>query len=772
LQEAIKRREEEKKNGEPLSPFEEEAEESHYRFNCPVQQTNKPFLTLPTACTGDPLVATMSADSWEEPEEPKKFKNKAEATSPPIVDCGELAFGPRLSVKPAEPEAPATESPTGLQVDLNIPQEESLEGRAESDLKEAVVTLPAGMTVSPSAANGIGVCTDTPEPEEPGEPERPGGEIELLSARPVKCPSSSKVATVEVVTPLLEQPLQGTVYLAEQGNLPGYGSNPFGSLFALYLVAEGDGAVVKLPGKIELNDTTGQLTASFGKDPATSLSTGTEQFLPQLPFSELKMHFRGGPRAPLVTPSSCGTYTATSQLTPWDGNPAAEPASSFTVAEGCGARGFSPTLQAGTRNPRGGGFSDETVTIARNDGEQDLGGVTVTTPPGLLGMLSKVPLCGEPQASEGTCGSESLIGETTEVVGPGAEPYTVKGGHVYLTGPYNNEPFGLSIVVPTVAGPFTLEGEHGGVGKEVVRASIAVNPKTGALTIASGPLPSMLEGVPLDIRAIDVDVNREDFTFNPTNCEEMHVTSSITSTEGATSTPSSPFHAANCAALPFKPVFSATTQGNASDRGNGASLDVKVTQQNGEAAIHSVYLELPAKLPARLTTLQKACTEATFDTNPASCPASSDVGKGIAHTPVLPVPLEGPAYFVSHGGAQYPELVFVLQGDGVTIDLAGETHINPKTKITSSTFGTVPDAPISSFEAILPEGPDSALAGITPNKGLCASSSISMPTTITGQNGAQIKQTTKVAITGCPKKLKHPPKNKHNKHKKGKRARR
>ena len=308
-----------------------------------------------------------------------------------------------------------------------------------------------------------------------------------------------------------------------------------------------------------------------------------------------------------------------------------------------------------------------------------------------------------------------------------------------------------------------------GRASEIVRASIAVNPKTGALTVSSGQLPTILEGVPLDVRTVNVDINREEFTFNPTNCEEFHVTSSITSTEGATASPSSRFQAANCAALPFKPSLAATTQGNASDRQRRLA-ERQSHPAAGEAGIRSVHLELPEKLPARLSTLQKACTEATFDANPANCPSSSDVGTGIAHTPVLPVPLEGPAYFVSHGGAEYPELVFVLQGDGVTIDLAGETHINSKTKITSSTFGTVPDAPISSFEANLPEEPNSALATLKPKGGLCGSSSLSMPTTIIGQNGAEVKQTTKVAITGCPPKAKVTRKThkrkRHKKHKK------
>ena len=260
-----------------------------------MQQVNAPFLTLPSSCTGNPLVAAISADSWEEP---KRFVS-AEASASAVTGCAGLNFEPKLSVRPYEPAESATESPSGLEVDLTIPREESLEGLAQADLKEAVVTLPVGMTVSPSAANNLEAC-----PLLKGrEPEKEGKEsnkelvgINLESKQPANCPTASKLGSVEVVTPLLEQPLKGSVYVAEQGNLAGHGSNPFESLLALYLVAEGSGAIVKLPGEVELNSTTGQVGASFGKDPATGF------YLPQLPFSELKMRFFGGPRAPLVTP--------------------------------------------------------------------------------------------------------------------------------------------------------------------------------------------------------------------------------------------------------------------------------------------------------------------------------------------------------------------------------------------------------------------------------------------------------------------------------------
>lgn len=721
--------------------------------SCPVERTDAPLLTLPSACTGEPLVASMSADSWEEPA---RFVT-ASAELPAVTGCKALGFAPTLSVQPVEPTVVAAESPTALEIDLKIPREESLKGLAESDLKEAEVKLPTGMVVSPSGVNGLEACPllwgRGPWKEEAeGRGELVG--INFESKQPANCPAAAKLGSVQLITPLLEQPLKGSIYFAQQRNLPGYGSHPFGSLFALYVVAEGGGAIVKFAGDVVLDRSTGQVSVRFGGDPTTGL------YLPELPFSELKMRFFGGPRAPLAAPPECGTYTTTSLLTPYGSeakpllepaNPTVSPASSsFTVSEGCGPRGFSPTLTAGTTNPQAGGFGDETVTIARHDREQDLRGVTVTTPPGLLALLGKVPLCQEPQAGQGACGEASEIGETAMAIGPGEDPYWITGGRVYLTGPYDREPFGLAIVVPTVAGPLTLTGEHGGPGREVVRASIAVSSKTGALTISTDPLPSTLEGVPLDIRTIEMDINRSEFTLNPTNCEELHVTSAITSADGATAIPSSRFQAANCAALAFKPSLSARTQGDASNIGNGASLNVKVSQRAGEAAIRSIYLELPKKLPARLHTLQQACRPATFEVNPANCPAASDVGRAIVHTPVLPVALEGPGYFVSHG-AQYPELTFVLQGDGVTIDLAGQTHIDTKTKITSVGFGAVPDAPISSFEANLPEGVDSALAGVTP-KGVCGSKSLSMPTTIVGQNGARVKRRTKVAIVDCPKK--------------------
>jgi hypothetical protein len=368
--------------------------------------------------------------------------------------------------------------------------------------------------------------------------------------------------------------------------------------------------------------------------------------------------------------------------------------------------------------------------------------VTVTTPPGLLGVLKSVQQCGEPQAGQGTCGPGSLIGHATVTAGVGPDPVSTTG-EVFLTGPYKGAPFGLSIVVPTAVGPFNL-------GNVVVRAAIGVDPHTAQITVTSDALPTILQGIPLQVKTANVSIDRPGFIFNPTNCEPLAVTGTLTSAQGATAGVSSRFQAANCAALAFRPGFSVASQGRASKQ-NGASLDVKVTSGAGQANIGKVAVTLPKQLPSRLTTIQQACPEATFAANPASCPAGSNIGTATARTPVLANPVTGPAYLVSHGGAAFPNLVIVLQGENITLELVGSIDI--KKGVTSSAFDSVPDAPIETFELNLPEGPHSALTTALSAKAkydLCGTSLV-MPTTIAGQNGAVITQSTKIAVTECPK---------------------
>jgi hypothetical protein len=691
----------------------------------------KPYLTLPTSCLG-PQTTRVSADSWQEPGVfvQDSFVNRDVFGEPVGFEgCNRLGFTPSLT---ARPDTSAAATPSGLHVDLHLPQNGNPEGLATSELKNAVVTLPAGVSVNPSSAGGLQACSLA--------------QIALSSPEPAACPEASKVALVEVVSPPIDHPLHGGVFVAAQNE------NPFGSLLALYIAVYDPqtGVVVKVPVRVELDPQSGQLRTVV-------------QNSPQLPFEDLKLDFFGGPRAPLVTPAGCGTFTTTSDLTPWasPGVNDASPSDSFAVTSGVGGaacgNGFAPSFSAGTVNNQAGAFSPFTVSISRGDQEQALSGVTVSTPPGLLGILKGVERCPEPQASQGACGAGSLIGHATAAVGAGPDPFSVGGGQVFLTGPYKGAPFGLSIVVPAVAGPFNL-------GNVVVRSAISVDPHTAQISIASDPLPSILQGIPLLVKKVNVTIDRPGFMFNPTNCAPLSVEGTLTSAQGASSSVSSHFQAANCAALPFRPSFKVSTQAATSKKG-GASLDVKVGSGAGQANIGKVAVSLPKALPSRLTTIQQACPEAVFAANPASCPAGSNIGIATATTPVLAGPVTGPAYLVSHGGAAFPDLVLILQGEGITLQLVGS--INIKHGVTSSAFDSVPDAPISSFELMLPEGPHSALAAVLPAKAkgnLCGTSLV-MPTTITGQNGAQVTQSTRITVTGCSKARKV-----HKKHRAKKKA--
>jgi hypothetical protein len=715
-----------------------------------------PLLSLPTSCAG-PMLTSVEADSWARPGVFGSFGSNEPL--PALDSCNRLPFTPSIKVTP---DGTAGSTPTGLNVDVHVPQELVLNptGLAESSVKEITVALPEGVSIDPSGGDGLEACSEglvgfggfTEFASEPGvslptfSSTLPGS---IGSSEPFEpginfCANASKIGTVTIRTPLLPNLLTGAVYLAAQE------SNPFGSLIAMYVVAQDpvSGTVVKLPGVVHLTSS-GQIVSTFENNP-------------QLPFEDAELHFFGGERAPLSSPSRCGAYTTQASYTPWSGAGAVSASSTFDVTSGphggpCPGASlpFNPSLTGGTASIQAGGFSPFTMTMSREDGEQPLQAISLHMPPGLSGLLAGVELCQEPQADEGLCSPNSQIGETTVGVGVGGDPFTVTGGKVFITGPYKGAPFGLSIVNPAKAGPFDLEktaANHPACDCLVVRAKIEVDPVTAQLTVTSdneGPykIPTSLEGIPLQIKHVNVTINRPEFTFNPTDCNPMRITGSLSSAEGATSALSVPFQATNCAVLAFKPGFSVSTSGKTS-RANGASLHVKLTYPSGslgkDANVAKVKVDLPKQLPSRLSTLQKACTDAQFEANPAGCPAESIVGHAKAITPLIPVPLEGPAYFVSHGGAKFPELIVVLQGYGVTLDLHGETFIS-KTGITSSTFTTVPDAPVGSFELTLPEGKYSALAA---NGNLCKST-LAMPTSFVAQNGAEIHESTPIGVTGC-----------------------
>jgi hypothetical protein len=721
-----------------------------------------PFFTNPTDCSGEQPTASIYLDSWQHPARfnpdgsPVSLEEAAwarsESKSPPVTGCNALQFPAQIKAQPTTHES---DKPSGMDFEISLPQSETMGVVATPALKKVVVTLPEGFTIDPSAGDGLAACSEA-------QIGWLGGTHLNFSAAPPRCPEASKIGSLELETPLVPHKFEGEMFIAEQNE------NPFGATLAAYVVVHDPvtGVLIKIAGEFLPDPHTGRLTAVFDENP-------------NLPFSDLKLHFFGGPRAELATPESCGTFTVGSELTPWsapDSGPAAMPFDSFPIDEACPG-GFAPSFTAGSMNLQAGAYTSFVASFQRSDADQELAGLTINLPPGLLANLNGVPLCTDAQIQQtreggAGCPAASQVGTVVAGAGPGPDPLFVSG-RVYLTGPYNGGPYGLAAVVPAVAGPFDF-------GTVVVRQSLRIDPIDAHVTDVSDPFPTIIDGIPLRLRRVDVRVERPGFTFNPTNCSKLAFTGNVSGSPlgaprmldgivgyatqpGASSSFTTPFQVTNCATLGFKPSFAVSTSGKTS-RQNGASLDVKLAYPPGslgkDANIRSVKVELPKQLPSRLTTLQKACPDRTFDANPAACPVESRVGTASASTPIIPVTLSGPAYFVSHGGEKFPELIIVLSGNGITVQLHGETFIS-KAGITSSTFRTIPDVPVQAFELTLPQGQFSALAA---NGDLCASA-LRMPTVFTAQNGLVIHRSTPIATAGCPKSKKT---HKHKRHHKAK----
>jgi hypothetical protein len=614
---------------------------------------------------------------------------------------------------------------------VHVPQNENPGGLASASLEDAKVVLPDGMTISPSSASGLEACSRS--------------QVDLEGPGPAACPQGSKIGAVEIDTPLLERPLKGGVFLARQLE------NKFGSLLAIYLAVSDPqtGVVIKLPGKIETGPN-GQVIATFDENP-------------QLPFEDLQVEFFGGPRASLTTPAACGTYTTQAEFAPWSGTASVSSTSSFQITSGpngspCPNGGFDPKLSAGTTNPVAGRYSPFVLNLSREDGTQQLSTITADLPKGLLGKLAGIPYCadaalagvseaegtGAAQLANPSCAVASQVGSVSVGAGAGPSPFYVNTGKVYLAGPYKGAPLSLAIVTPALAGPFDL-------GNVVVRSALQVNPETTQITAVTDPLPTILHGIPLDLRSVAVSINREGFTLNPTSCEPMEVTSTIGGTGGGVAHPSSHFQVGSCEALGFAPKLALSLKGGTT-RAKNPALKAVLTAPSGQANIRKVQTILPKSVFIDSRHVNNPCTRVQFAAgagNGSACPAKSILGKATAYSPLLSEPLTGKVYFRSNGGERkLPDLVASLGGQ-IHVNLVGFID-SVKQKGTQgsrvrNTFAAVPDAPVSRFVLELQGGKKGLIQNST---NLCKSTN-EATVKMNGQNGKAHEFETVVEPTSC-----------------------
>ncbi len=681
------------------------------------------YITLPSNCAGPGPATTNTVAFTSTASEVKERQYETPIGS---EGCkGELSFT-QPPFKPAfelTPEATQSDKPDGIKTELVLPH---AAGSSETDidssqLKDAKVVLPEGFSINPSAAAEVKeACT-------------PAQARIKSSTFGVACPEGSKLGKVTIEVPTLPaKSLTGNIYLGGPE-----GGGPITSPpYTMYLNAESTryGVDVRLQGTVTPNPTTGQLTATFNENP-------------EQPFSNAILEFTHGELAPLANPLTCGNATTATSLVPYIGSFAtATPSSAFAVDNNKGGPCSSPlpfSLSQSVVNQSpgyAGAKTSYTLNIGRNEGQQYLSQIKTVLPEGLIGLLPSVAKCPEPQASKGECPGTSEIGKVNVAAGSG-HPYGFRGS-VYLTGPYGGAPFGMSVVVPAVAGPFNL-------GNVVTRGTINIEPYT-ARVVATANMPTIVGGIPLRLRGMSIEINKQGFLQNPTNCGVLATETTLTGIASlqpgaptTTQTLSTPFQVNNCSALAFKPTAGAAT-GAKTSKANGASLETTINVPSGNANTKSVVVQLPKQLPSRLTTLQKACPEATFASNPYHCPSGSFVGGARANTPALSAKMTGPAILVSHGGRAFPDLDLLLEAEGVKIILVGNTQI--KNGVTTTTFASPPDAPVTSITVNLPTGAHSALAA---NGNLCTSKLV-MPVTVVGQNGTTFKQNTTIKVRNCP----------------------
>ncbi len=647
------------------------------------------YLTLPSACNR-PLVFGASIDSWQQSGTVRRraFAHFSEGKNETLEGCASIQFKPIATAFIANPRA---SSPSGFDFDLDVGSEGLLgpEQLNPAAVKKAVVSLPEGTTINPSVGAGLLGCAPLEYASETATSPPGAG-----------CPNGSKIGDFTVKSPLFPELVEGSLFLAKPFE------NPFGALIGIYLVAKAPdrGVLIKVAGKLDADPGNGTLVATFDN-------------LPQLPYTDLRVHFREGQRSPLATPSVCGSFVTTDDLTPWSGaagelhNSSPTPITSGVEGLPCpiGTPAFTPQAQAGSINSQAGAFTPFYIHLTRTDTEQEITSYSTTLPPGLTGDIAGIPYCsdaaieaarhrgGFEEAEHPSCPAETRIGHTVSGYGVGPALEYAPGG-LYLAGPFHGSTFSVVAIDSATVGPFDL-------GTVVVRSAIDVNPQTAQVSLdsaGSDPIPHIIDGIPIHLRDIRVYISRAHFTVNPTSCEATSVESQLNgsgasfsdSSDDTTATAVAPYQAFDCAGLPFKPRLKLRLRGG-TERGDFPSLRAELRPRAGDANIESAKVTLPASEFLEQSHIQTVCTRVQYGQE--ACPAGSIYGTAQAFSPLLAQPLEGPVYLRSSSQSPLPDLVADLHGGGLGLRIEVVGHIDSVHGGLRGTFDTIPDAPVSRF---------------------------------------------------------------------------
>lgn len=635
--------------------------------NLGVTDTTTSFLRNPTSCTG-PSVATLTLDSYQGDRRTRDDAVGEETGG--LTGCDQVPFSSTTAFSTSSLQRDA---PTPLGVELTVPQSDQTNTLGTADVKRVAVTLPPGMTISPSGANGLQACTDE--------------QFNKGNDNPISCPAASDIGAVTIKSPVLEEELHGSVFVGQP--LPG-------NRYRLFVHADGPGISIRLKGTVTPDPNTGQVSAVFDDNP-------------QLPFSRFRLDFDGGSDAIIASPQACGTATGSGTMSPWSGTAASTTNSSVTV-ENCAGNPFAPAFAASTLNGTSGKYAPLSVNIFRPDGDQFLSGLKATLPQGMTAKIKGVTQCSEAQVAAESCPEASRIATLRVKAGPGGAPYELSGP-AYLTGSYKGGAFGSVAIVRVIAGPYDL-------GNVVVRQALRIDPETAQVTVDSDPLPQIKEGIVLRMRDLKLDVDRKDFLRNPTSCGAKAINSTLTGIFGATANVGAAVQLSNCKALPFRPKI-ALAFGNKTQmkKDRHPRVTATVTQFESEAGIKSTQVALPKQVALEAENAQALCEKAEAARD--ACPKGSIVGSATAETTILNKKLFAPVYFVKgtrttaagREVATLPTLYVPLEGEGVRVNLRAVTAVSRNRLVT--TFPSIPDQPITKFVLNIDGGKNGIIAATT-----------------------------------------------------------